>query len=410
MEFKDVLAALEETKSKTVEAGTNAANAVVKAAMDDFAKTVDAKIATVKGLPEGFNPEQLQKDVADTVKGFEELQMKMKKQTNYPTQKKSFDQVFGEAVLDNQDAILKMANGEKGAAKRFDFNIDLKAVGDMSTDNVTGSTVWGAISRQGIIEDPKRKVHMREVIRGGSIGSGTDYYFMKQNGNGEGSIAFTAEGDTKPQFDEDLVESSVKIETLAGWERVTRKAMMNIPGFISFLQSRMIEKLYKAEDAGILYGTGTSPVIKGILTAGNFTASTSTSTVLVEKIIDDLALLEDTYERSANFILLRPVDYFSFFKNVASGSGEYNLPFNVQIVGGQLYISGVPVRATTALTSGDYIVGDLAGANFLTQEGMRVEFFEQDGDNVRNNKITIRIEETVALPVYGSNYFIKGAI
>jgi hypothetical protein len=40
---------------------------------------------------------------------------------------------------------------------------------------------------------------------------------------------------------------------------------------------------------------------------------------------------------------------------------------------------------------------------------MRIEIFEQDGTNVRENKITVRIEETVALPVYGSNYFIGGA-
>jgi hypothetical protein len=39
---------------------------------------------------------------------------------------------------------------------------------------------------------------------------------------------------------------------------------------------------------------------------------------------------------------------------------------------------------------------------------MRIEFFEQDADNVQKNKITIRIEESVAFPVYGDNYFIVG--
>jgi hypothetical protein len=55
------------------------------------------------------------------------------------------------------------------------------------------------------------------------------------------------------------------------------------------------------------------------------------------------------------------------------------------------------------------VVGSLSGANFLTQENMRIEFFEQDGTNVRDNKVTIRIEESVALPVYGSTYFVKGS-
>jgi HK97 family phage major capsid protein len=187
--------------------------------------------------------------------------------------------------------------------------------------------------------------------------------------------------------------------------------MNNIPGFMAWLQSRMPQRLLNVEDAQILYGDGTTPNLKGILTSGNFVASTSTADVLVERIIDDLAQLEDTYERNADGILMRPKEYFGFFKNKAAGSGEYDLPQNVTFQNGTLYISGVPVYGSTAVTDGDYVVGDFGqGAQLLTQEGMRLEFFEQDGDNVRYNKITARIEETVALPVYGPDYFIKGAV
>jgi len=37
-----------------------------------------------------------------------------------------------------------------------------------------------------------------------------------------------------------------------------------------------------------------------------------------------------------------------------------------------------------------------------------LEFFAEDSTNVRTNQITVRIEETIALPVYGSDYFIRG--
>jgi HK97 family phage major capsid protein len=333
-----------------------------------------------------------------------------------PQQQKSFRQVLKEAVEPFTDDIKKMSANDK-TVKHISIPIDIKAVGDITVGNVTGGAVWGGLYRPGIVELPKRKVHMRNVLPGGNIGPGTDYYFMKQNGTGEGSIAFTAETGTKSQFDDDLIETSVKIETLAGWQRITRKAMNNVPGFMQFLNSRMVEKLLKAEDAGILYGDGVSPNIKGILTSGNFTASTSTATILVEKIIDDIAALEDTYERDANIIILRPQHYYGFFKNKSVGSGEYDLPQNVLIVNGQLYISGILAVPTTALNintaptpdTADYVVGDVNGAAFLVQEAMRIEIFEQDGTNVRENKITVRIEETVALPVYGSNYFIGGA-
>lgn len=376
----------------------------------------DSKTAVLKELDDRVTP--IASTSQKALEIAEETQKQLATVKNIGSQSqapKTFQQALKEAVEPFTDQIAKMGAGDK-TVKHISIPIDIKAVGDITVGNVTGSTVWASIARPGIIEAPKRKVHLRNVIPGGNIGPGTDYYFMKQNGVGEGSIAFTGETQTKPQFDEDLVESSVKIETLAGWTRITRKVMNNVPGFMSFLNGRMVERLLRAEDAAILYGDGVSPNIKGILTSGNYTASTSASTILVEKIIDDLAKLEDTLDREANTIWMRPQHYYGFFKNKSAGSGEYDLPQNVTFANGVLYISGIPVVPITALNIdtvptpdvADYVVGDVNGANFLIQESMRIEIFEQDGTNVRENKVTVRIEETVALPVYGSDYFIKG--
>lgn len=326
----------------------------------------------------------------------------------------SFDKNIKDAVEENHDNIQKFARKEVKS-----LSIEIKAVADQSTSNVSGS-VWGAQYKPGIIGNAVDMSNMRDIIPTSQAGPGTDFYFMKESGAGEGAPAWTAEkGVTaattqatglKPQIDMDFVEASVKFETLAAFLIASNKSLNNIPNFISFLQRRLPQKLMAVENTGILYGTGTSPEIKGILTAGNFTASTSGASVLVEKIIDDLSLLEDTYLRQATGIVMRPADYYSFFKNKAGGSGEYDLPQGVSFVGGVLYILGIPVTKTTSLTAGDYVVGDFVnGAEFLIQESISLKFFEQDGTNVRTNQTTIRIEETVALPVFGSDYFIKGA-
>ena len=293
--------------------------------------------------------------------------------------------------------------------KSKSVELEIKAVGDFSTANVTGGNRYGQVFAPDIIMTPSRKVHMDEILPGGTIGPGNSFTFMREVGVGEGNIAPVAEGALKPQFDLDLEEATVQVETIAGWIRVTRKAMSNIPGFISYLQRRLPHKFRNILDQQILYGSGTTPNLKGILTAGNFTASTATiSLPLVEKIILDVSRLEDSFERDANFIAMRPSAYYSFFLNKASGSGEYDLPQGVTIVGGRLSFLGIPAYPTTALTAPDYIVGDMEGAQLLTQESMRIEFFEQDGTNVRENKVTVRIEGNFALPVYGSDYFIKG--
>lgn len=332
------------------------------------------------------------------------LDFKLKGAKNLETKNISFNDSLAKAITEKSQAIEDFRD-----KKSKSVELELKAVGDFSTANVTGGNRYGQVFAPDIIDIPSRKVHMDEILPGGSIGPGNSFTFMREVGVGEGEIAPVAEGALKPQFDLDLEEATVQVETIAGWIRVTRKAMSNIPGFISYLQRRLPQKFRNILDQQVLYGSGVTPQLKGILTAGNFTASTATiSFPLVEKIILDVSRLEDAFERDANFIALRPSAYYSFFLNKASGSGEYDLPQGVTIVGGRLSFLGIPAYPTTALTSPDYIVGDREGAQLLTQESMRIEFFEQDGTNVRENKVTVRIEGNFALPVYGNNYFIKG--
>ena len=383
---------LAEVKAKVTEATEKSTNEVQE--IKGEIKTVSVQVTEVKEYAE-----KLQNHV-------DSLEMKLNGSAVQNAEKKSFNDVLADAINENEDNYQKFLRKEKKS-----FAIELKAVGDMSTANVTGGSRYGQIFDANIRQNPNRKVHMSQVLRGGSIGAGNTYTFMRENGNGEGAIAPAAEGALKSQFDLDLVEATVNVETIAGWLRVTRKAMNNIPGFVSFLQARLPEKFQRALDAQILYGNGTTPNLKGILTAGNFVASTAVaSQKLIEKLIDDVATLEDTYERDATGILLRPIDYYGFFKNKASGSGEYDLPEGVTFVNGQLYLFGIPVYASTAITAPDYVVGDFdMGAQLLTQEGMRIEFFEQDGTNVRENKVTVRIEGNYALPVYGPDFFIKGS-
>lgn len=412
----DLLKHLNETKANleaTVKIET-------KAEVTEQLKAVNAAIEELKGVKPEVTAAELKKikdDLDITIKAFDKLQIILKRQQNSSgTQElKSFDQRLAEAVEESTDNIEKF---KKGEIKKF--ALEIKAVGAVSTTSVGGTTVWGAQRRPDIIMNPNTMTHIRTLIPVTNAGPGTDYYFMYESGS-QGSIAATAEATAaaapttqatglKPQFDLSLVEASVKFEYIAGWMLMSRKAMNNIPGFSSFLQRRLPVKLMDAEDTAILYGNGTSPQIKGILTAGNYTASTAGAVPFIEKIIDDISLLEDTYKRLATGIAMRPHDYYSFFKHKASGSGEYDLPLGVIFVNGILYILGVPVAKTTGLNAGDYVVGDFEnGTELLIQEAMRLEFFEQDATNVRSNQITVRIEESVALPVFGSNYFIKGS-
>lgn len=419
METKDLEVKLSELETSLEGKLTKAAKAEIETQL----KSVKDEIETLKkGVKLDEATDTLIKSLETRLKAAEEAATKNQpvidafviNKDNHNTNRPlpTFEQAVADAVMNVKDDVEKFIRKETRELAIELKAFEQKTVGDMTTSNVTGGSRYGQQFAPNIIERPYRKVHVRDLIPVQQAGPGNTFTFMKENGAGEGAIAPTAETSTKPQIDKDLIEATVNFETIAGWLRVTRKAMNNIPGFVAWLQRRLPEDLMRIEDAQILYGDGVSPNLKGIGTAGNFTLAHSSPTVngLAEKLIDALAQLEDDNERYATGIVIRPRAYYNFFKNKATGgSEEYDLPRNFVFVNNILYVSGIPVIPTTAVTAGDFFVGDwLEGAALMVQEGMRLEFFEQDGTNVRENKITLRIEETVALPVYGSDYFIKG--
>lgn len=319
---------------------------------------------------------------------------------------KSFNQYLGEAINEAADDIAKFERKEKKS-----LVIEMKAVGDMTVSaNYTGGTTQLQSVRPGIIQNPARKLHVRDIpaLPKGSIGTGTVFNYLKENGAGEGAIAPTAETGTKPQIDLDLVEATANVEVIAGWLRISNKMLNNVPGLVSFLQARMLEKLLVVEDDQLINGNGTSPNIGGITKAGNFTAASGAATVDIEQLVQAISQLEEL-ERTADGILLRPSDFWAIALMKASGSGEYDMPGIVTFADGQLRIAGVPVYRTTAMTADKFIVGDFGmGAMLLQRSAPRIEFFREDGTNARENKVTVRIEEEIAFPIFGSDYFIYG--
>ena len=401
MEFKELVSLLEETKEKIV------ASANAKAT--EQYKAIEATIEKIKGLPEGISGEQLLKlktDFETQVAAFDALQAKVKSiGTNAPAKApESFNEVLQKALVEKTDDIAKMHKKELKSV-----SLELKAVGDMTfSNNFSTANTSTAFVNTPIIQLPKRKLHIRDLLTGGSMGTASTFNYVKEVA-GEGSIATVAEGASKAQIDLDLVEAQVPAQWIAGYLRISRNMLDDVIGMSTFLNSRLPELLLRTEDNQLLNGNGTSPNISGITHSGNFTAPTSGgSTIDVEQLVEAIAQLEG-YDREANGILIHPSDYYRILLNKAGGSGEYDLPGLVQVVNGQLFVGGVPVYRSTAATVDKFIVGDWAmGASLITREPVRIEIFEQDGTNVRENKLTVRIEERIAFPIYGDNYFIYG--
>lgn len=392
---------LETTKAAVVKvAETNTAAEIKK--MSDL---VDQKFAALNTLPSDVKPEMITKAIADIKAlvddwaGMEKL-VKEGRFAQNGTEGKNFKDAFKIAAQENAD---KIANLKKGEG----ITIDLK---DMTFGNAfTSAGASVTYVRPGIIELPKRKLHIRELLQGGGMGNNSTFDFVKEITGSGNPIAPTAEGAQKPQFGLALQETSVRAQWIAGFMKMSVNLLNDVEGMTTFLQSRLPEKLLRVEDEQILDGNGVGSNLLGIQSTGNFTAAAAASVNRAETLVNAISQLENL-DREANGILLNPADWYTLWLYKGSTSGEYTLPVNlVEKIGSQMFIAGVPVFRSTAERALDYLVGDWnMGANFITRDPARVEFFREDGTNVQTNQVTVRIEERVALPVYGNDYFIYG--
>jgi len=389
MEKKELMEQLEALKTEL----KTAADVAVK-------KEIEAKMAELKtqleAITEVKNDIKVIRDAADkNQKALDEL-IVAKNQKPVNPEGTSFNSLLAEGIKENFDKITTLKKGQS-------VSFDMKAVADM-TFAVNFSTADSSVAqvRPGIIELPKRKLHIRQLLQGGTMGTSTFDYVKEVTG--EEAPETVAEGSAKNQFHLSLQEVSSPSQYIAGYIRLSRKMLDDVQGMTTFLQSRLLELLLREEDDQLINGDGTSPNISGITDTGNYTAASTAETAEALMLIDAISQLEG-YDREANGILLHPTDYWTLAK--LSNLNQSSVVVTSE--NGVLRIGGVPVFRSTACAVDQYIVGDWAmGANFLVREAPRVEFSYEDATNFTTNKVTVRVEERVAFPIYGDNYFIVG--
>lgn len=329
----------------------------------------------------------------------DKLQAKSNRKMNQ-TEVKGFNATLADAIEANGDSLAKLARGEQ---KRSSFILDTKTVGNMTEAvNLTGS-----IPRQyapQVYALPSRKVHMRSLIPTGNITQGL-FTFPKETG-GEGDAAPQVQGAAKGQIDFDITMTDAPAQYIAGYVRISRQMLDDVPAMTSFLQARLLEKYLLAEDAQLLNGNGTAPNLQGI--SGVASAFSGSATVDVEQLVQAISQVEAA-DYSATGILINPADWANIMNTKNSGSA-YSLPGSTVVsTNGQLTIAGIPVYTSTAIAADKFLVGDWSlGSQIMQNQGISVQFSEFDQDNFIKNLITVRVEARIAFPIYYNAAYVYG--
>lgn len=305
----------------------------------------------------------------------------------------------------NDGAIEALIKGNSNAAK-----FEMKA-GDMTMANAYTGVVAGETVIPDFKFDPTRSVHIRNLIPNGNTDAQT-IRFPKESAYDDGA-AMTAQGSTLPQSDFDITATSVNVEKLGTYMRITEEMLADTPQLSSYLSARVPGKVLSIEDDQILNGTGTSPQLDGLFTDGTAFV-TGASGAFYQSIeaaneydvlvaaLNQLAL--SNYQ--ANAILLNPTD----MHKIALLKATTNEYLRNQIYSGLTpTIMGVPVTANTAVTAGKFLVGDLSQATqFWIRENISVEFSREDSTNFRDGFVTVKVSERVALTNYQPNAIVQG--
>jgi HK97 family phage major capsid protein len=314
----------------------------------------------------------------------DEIEIKLQKSTENKMEEKSFSTSFGELIAKNFDSIKDVSLGNK-------VKLNLKAVANMTiANNLTGDGV--RTYQPGVAMVPSRKINFRDLIP--TVSSATGIYTIYRETGTEGSISVqSTPGDAKTQIDYDLTAVTYTARYIAGFARIDKSMLQDLPFLQTALPQMLLRDFYKAEDAKFYADL-----------SGAATGSTTTSaTVDAEQIIDYIANLESA-DFNVNGIVVNPKQWARL---IDTKPADYSVPGGFTIdANGNIAIAGIPVYKSSFIADDKVLLGDWNLAKRVVVDDLKVEFFEQDSDNIQKNLVTCRVEAREVLAIDRLDAFV----
>lgn len=273
--------------------------------------------------------------------------------------------------------------------KKSGVSMHLKA----ATDVVTGVQI--ADVDRSIAPQPTRRA-VADYFTNTTISGNAITYFLQ--GAYEGTPAVTAESAKKPQNSTSFKGVTLALSKIAAYIKETDEILYDAPFLASEVQNALVFQIGKIEDATVVGAiAGTS----GIGVAEYDTANNET---LADGILKAILGIKGGSAYDASVVLVNPADLYALMSakdqngqyygggyfNGAYGNGQYNMPVSIW---------GVPVLASSDITSGEAIVAAREAVKIWKKGGVDVRLFEQNEDDAIYNRVTLVGEERLACAV-----------
>lgn len=259
----------------------------------------------------------------------------------------------------------------------------------------------------GLVFPAQQQFRVRDLLTPGSTNLPAIIY--DQETGFDNNADMVAKGGEKP-------ESFIKIETqtapvrkIAHYIRVDAEDVADRPTLQSHIDGRLRFGLALKEEGQLLYGNGNGQNLTGIVPqATPFAAAFSPANTTPIDVLRLAMLQAQIAEYPATGIVLNYVDW-AVLETTKDENGRYIIGDPAR--GTQPLLWGLPVVSTPSMAAGKFLVGAFRmGAQIFDRLNANVQVSTEDRDNFIKNKVTILIEERLALAVYRPEAFVYGNV
>lgn len=282
-----------------------------------------------------------------------------------------------------KSAIMEMTAENYDKIKAETQFMATKDVGVMTLgNNLTGTSVVSYV--QNPIMRSFYNPHLYDIFRIIPTATGNVTFPRGNSPVGEGSFGAQTEGQAKAQVDYDVTMVNTSVPFIAGYAKVSRQMLQDLPFLQSYLSMSLTEDWNRAVNTRYLNTIAT-----------NATALSTSATVNAEKMIDGIAQHGALGLGMANLILTTHASWATLLKTKPS---DYSVPGGVTIgANGETRIVGLPVVPHSQVTGSRFYVLNTDAFATAQASGLALRSTETDQDDFIKNLVTYRLEARIEL-------------
>jgi HK97 family phage major capsid protein len=297
---------------------------------------------------------------------------------------------------------------QDGSANRAKMEMKNTIIGESGSPQEPNNDIVPLQTMPGIVGGAFRQLRIKDVIMGG-IASGNTVHYTREL-LWTNNAAETSEGAQKPESVLTFEGVDTPVRTIPHFIKVSKQVLDDAPALQSYIDRRMRHGLEQRVETQIINGDGASPNLAGILKSGNFTALTAASGDNAFEYANKAKYKVIESDYMPDYYMINPADWGAL-ERVKTTTGAFVGSENaVGYLNNGLVptLWGLPVIASNSVPSGKLICKSIDASMFWDRQQATVEIFEQDGDNVQKNLLTVRAEMRGAFSVFRPAAIVAG--